>query len=164
MAKIGADPILNSPTAAREALERDLEKGLRGRARQRPDPLTLLIPIFGNPDSESPDLFLLRLQFSYYPDWPPSAQFVNPFTRQYDKTKDLIWLPRIEGNSRIQVHADYGNSMGQVICSSMTLEFYMVRHGGKESEVWTEKHTFAATINEIEMGLRPNGGYKGRMG
>jgi len=164
MVKIGADPILNSPTAARETLERDLVQGLRGRTYQRPDPLTLLVPIFGNPDSESPDLFLLRLQFSYYPDWPPSAQFVNSFTRQYDKTKDLIWLPRVEGNSRIQVHADYSNSLGQVICSSMTLEFYKVRHEGKDAEAWTEKHTFAATINEIEMGLRPNGGYKGRMG
>lgn len=164
MAKIGVEPVLNSPPAAREALERDLVKGLRGRSYQRPDPLTLLVPMFGNPDSDSPDLFLLRLQFSCYPEWPPSAQFVNALTRQYDKAKDLIWLPRIEGNNRIAVHADYSNSMGQVICSSMTLEFYNVRHGGNEPEVWTEKHTFAATINEIEMGLRPDGGYKGRMG
>jgi hypothetical protein len=164
MAKIGADPVLNLPLAAREALDRDLVKSLRGRSYQRPDSLTLFVPLFGNPDSESPDLFLLRLQFSYYPEWPPSAQFVNPLTRQFDKTKDAIWLPRIEGNSRIQVHADYNNGMGQLICSSMTVEFYKVRHSGNESEAWTTTHTFAATINEIEMGLRPDSGYKGRMG
>lgn len=163
MAKIGEDPVLNSPLAAREALERDLVKGLRGRTHQRPDSLTLLVPMFGNPDSESPDLFLLRLQFSYYPEWPPSALFMNPLTRQYDKAKDLMWLPRIEGNSRIQVHADH-QQIGQLICSSMTLEFYKIRHGCNESDVWTPKHTFAATLNEIEMGLRPEGGYKGRMG
>lgn len=163
MAKIGVDPVLNSPLAAREALERDLVKGLRGRSYQRPDSLILLIPMFGNPDSESPDLFLLHLQFSCYPDWPPSAQFVNPLTRQYDKTKDLMWLPRIDGNNRIHVHPDF-NGTGQLICSSMTLEFYKVRHGCKESDMWTPTHTFAATLNEIEMGLRPDGGYKGRMG
>lgn len=166
MAKIGEEPVLNTPLAAREALERDLIKGLRGRSYQRPDPLTLLVPMFGNPESESPDLFLLRLQFSYYPEWPPSAMFINPLTRQYDKAKDLIWLPRIEGNSRVQVHADYqydGKGL-QLICSSMTLEFYKIRHGCKESDLWTPKHTFAATLNEIEMGLRPGDGYKGRMG
>lgn len=163
MATLGVDPVLNSPLAAREALERDLVKSLRGRSYQRPDPLVLLVPLFGNPDSDSPDLFLLRLEFSYYPEWPPSAQFVNPLTRQYDKTKDLMWLPHMEGNQRIHVHADY-QGKGQLICSSMTLEFYQVRHGGKESEIWTLTHTFAATINEIEMGLRPSDGYKGRLG
>ena len=163
MAKIGVDPVLNSPLAAREALERDLVKGLHGLSYQRPDPLTLLVPLFGSPGSESPDLYLLRLQFSYYPEWPPSAQFINPSTRQYDKAKDLLWLPHIEGNPRIQVHSDY-QGKGQVICSSMTLEFYKIRHGCSESDIWTETHTFAATLNEILMGLRPDCGYKGRMG
>jgi hypothetical protein len=167
VAKVGSDPVLNSPRLAQEALERDLEKGLRELSYQRPEPLTLLVPLFGNPDSESPDLYLLRLQFSYYPEWPPSAQFVNPLTRQYDKDKDLAWLPRIEGNQRIQVHPNYQTQGGQsiqLICSSMTLEFYKVRHDCKESDIWTNTHSFAATLNEIRMGLRPDGGYKGRMG
>lgn len=166
MAKIGVEPVLNSPPAAREALERDMDKSLRGRSYERLDSLTLLVPLFGNPNSESPDLFLLRLQFSYYPEWPPSAQFVNPLTRQYDGTKDLIWLPRIEGNPRIQVHSayKYQDKTLQLICSSMTLEFYKIRHGCKESDLWTPAHTFAATLNEIEMGLQPADGYKGRLG
>ena len=167
MAKHGEDPILSSPSVATERLNQDLPIVLKGRTLeaagwQHPDQLTLFIPLWGNPDSTSPDLYLVRFQFGYYPEWPPSAQFVNPVTLKYEIGKDAIWLPRIEGNPRIQVHADYANTMRQVVCSSMTLEFYQVHHGGKEEEIWTTDHNFAATLNEINMGLRPSGGYKGR--
>lgn len=170
MARLGQDPIINSPIAAQEALDRDMPQVLRGMSLkdagwQRPDPLTLFVPAWGNPDSGSPDFYLLRLYFSHYPDWPPSAKFVNPLTREYDPQNDQKWLPRIEGNPRIQVHAIYNTGSGpiQLVCSSMILEFYIIRHSGKEAEIWTAQHNFAATLNEIRQGLLPIGGYKGRM-
>ena len=171
MASLKGDPVPSSPEEALEALERDLPKALQGKSIdeagwQRPDPLTLLIPLWANKETGSPDLYLLKLQFGYYPTSPPSAQFVNPITRTYSFDSDSSWLPRIEGNPRIQIHAKYeGNGRTlQLICSSMTLEFYQVSHAVKEADVWNPEHrNFAATINEIKAGLQPPW-YRGRMG
>lgn len=170
MAALNQDPVPSDPEVALAAFDADLPRVLRGKTNdevewQRPDPLTLLVPMWAAVDGAPPDLFLLKLYFGYYPEWPASAQFVNPITRAYDPEKDKIWLPRIEGNSRIQVHANYeGNGRKlQLICSSTTLEFYLVRHGGKEEDVWSHpQRNFSVTINEIRGGLLPQW-YRGRM-
>ena len=170
MAALNQDPVSSDPEVALAAFDADLPRVLRGKTIdevgwQRPDPLTLLIPMWAAVAGVPPDLFLLKLYFGYYPEWPASAQFVNPITRAYDPEKDKIWLPRIEGNSRIQVHPIYdGNGRKlQLICSSMTLEFYLIRHGGKEEHVWSHpQRNFSATINEIRGGLLPQW-YRGRM-
>ena len=54
------------------------------------------------------DDYLLRLYFSHYPDWPPSARFVNPATRQFG-AGDKRWLPMITGANELHVHASYGS-------------------------------------------------------
>jgi hypothetical protein len=170
MARLGHDPVPSSPEVALPAFETDLATVLHGKTAaevgwQRPDPLTLLIPMWATIAADAPDLYLLKLQFGYYPEWPASAQFVNPLTRAYNAEIDIAWLPRIENNSRIQVHAkyDWNGRKIQLICSSTTLEFYQVRHGGKEGEVWNHNHqNFFATISEIKAGLFAPF-YRGRM-
>jgi hypothetical protein len=167
MAAIGIEPVMADPQVALAALEEHLPKALRGvpfehSGWQRPDPLTLLIPMWGLCDGSS-DLFLLRLNFAYYPEWPPSAKFINPLTKAYDHAADLTWLPKIESHQRIQVHAFYNNQT-QLICSSTTLEFYQVRHGVEPRDVWDARtQNFASTLNAIRDGLRPQT-YRGRMG
>lgn len=174
MARLDQEPVLANPADARDALDTDIPKVLRGipferSGWQRPDPLTLLVPMWGMREGQAPDLYLLRLHFGYYPEWPPSTQFVNPLTGAYDSATDARWLPRIEGNNRIQVHQSYADSHRpgvtlQLICASVTLEFYAVRHGGQERDVWSrEHHNFAATLNEIRSGLGQPW-YRGRMG
>ena len=171
MARAKEVPVPNTPKRAVDAIEAHLPVVLRGRTLEevgweRPDPLTLLIPVPGNTADGAWDDYLLRLGFLYYPDWPPSTQFVNPETRAYRFPEDKCWLPKIEGTGEIAVHAQYDlpNNAGkiQLICSSVTLEFYQVLHSVEERLVWNPKvQNFAATLAAIERGLRQPY-YKGR--
>lgn len=173
MAAINAEPVPNTPAAAHRALERDLPKVLRGRTLEdagwhRPDDLTLLVPMQAEREDGGRDDFLLRLGFGYYPDWPPSAQFVNPATGRYDYPTDVQHLPRIEGSNELAVHSFY-NSNGQypvvqLVCASVTLEFYLIRHAVEPMHLWDpSKQTFAATINGISHWMKAPY-YKGRQG
>lgn len=166
MASAGTLPVLATPTDAIAALERDLLRALRYRTLEeagwrRLDDLTLLIPMDGVQGNGVLDGYLLRLGFACYPDWPPSTLFINPNTLVYDKTKDACWLPKIEGCTEIATHVDY-QGRGQLVCCSLTLEFYAVLHQVQPTHVWNpQKHTFSATINQIEWALR-SAFYKGR--
>ena len=171
MAAIGVEPVPNTPAAAKRALERDLPKVLQGRTLReagwrRPDDLTLLLPLWALGEDGVRDEFLLRLGFGYYPDWPPGAQFVNRDTTRYVHPSDVGYLPCIEGTPEIQIHANYGPGsqfgVSQLICASVTLEFYQVRHQVNPEHLWDPaKHNFAATINGIAHWLKPPY-YKGR--
>ena len=164
-------PVAVNPREATQALDEDLPKVLKGRTVadagwRRPDPLTLLIPLWATAPTGSHDFYLLRLHFGYYRDWPPSAQFVNPRTLTYSIGSDTLWLPKIEGCSELRIHSAYDHSGRklQLICCSNTLEFYEVRHGVKQQHLWNGKTlNFAATLNAICRGLGP-AYYKGRMG
>jgi len=166
MAEIGKDPVPNTPAEAVAALNSHLPIVLRGKTMsevgwERPDLLTLLIPLVGTRDDGADDKYLLRLNFGYYPEWPPSALFVNPDTKQYAYPSDISWLPIVEGNNGLAVHKDY-NNQGQLICCSMTLEFYKVRHSVDPRHLWNSKGNFAATLNAIKNALKPPY-YKGRL-
>lgn len=160
MAAKGQKPVLANPLLARVAFEHDLAIVLGGRrvtweesGWTRLDDLTLLIPLTGyrNQVADAPP-FILKLDFRHYPDWPPSAQFVNPATNIYAFPADRYWLPRLE-NDEIRTHENYDNK-GQLICSSVTLEFYDVLHDVADQFVWKHpRQTFAATLNQIEWAL-----------
>ena len=174
---------------ARDAVDRHLGQVLAGRSLEsvgweRPDPLTLYVPMRGftaattavaygfDPAADPPgadgaladapagDDYLLRLYFSHYPAWPPSARFVNPATRQF-AAGDGRWLPAITGASELHVHANYGGTSGQVICCSATLEFYLVNHQVADPHRWQPGSSFAATLNVLSRYMRPPA-YTGR--
>jgi hypothetical protein len=154
-------------------------RSLESAGWARPDPLTLYVPLrgyaspatvpaYGFDPSEPPaageqpfaggpdgDEYLLRLYFSHYPDWPPSARFVNPATRQFGPG-DNAWLPAISGTNEVAVHASYGQPPGQqLICCSATLEFYLVGHGVEDRHRWRPGSSFAITLNILSRYLRP---------
>jgi hypothetical protein len=166
MASANQEPIPLSPANARLNFEADLPVVLRGRSLEelgwiRLDHLTLVIPLVGQADGLTPEFYFLRLNFGYYRDWPPSAIFVNPRTKEFKESEDKIWLPRIEGCPEIHVHANYENK-GQLICCSATLEFYKVRHGVKEMHIWdSTSQNFAATIHAVQRAIQSSF-YKGR--
>jgi hypothetical protein len=145
--------------AGREAFQRDLlsalkEDTLTGRGWSKPDDLTLLVPMFAEDTSKGrTDLYLLRLVFDHYPNGPPSAQFINPQTLDYQYPQDVQWVPRCESAPDIAFHPNYNRSM-QLICSSTTLEFYKVNHDVKAEHVWDpQRMNFLSTIAAIRRGM-----------
>lgn len=163
MARANETPVPD-PARGKAGLERDLPVVLAGRSLTdagwvKINDLTLCIPLW----SAAGDFFLLRLQFDCYPAWPPSAQFVNPLTKEYTFPDDARWLPKIEA-PHLQVHPNYNHNGGgkQLICNSSTLEFYEVRHGlDKEEHMWNEgRDNFNHTLFTIKDALLRY--YKGR--
>lgn len=163
---MNAIPPIQDVHAGRQAFARDLERYLDGRCLtelgwESPDALTLLVPMFGTFASGERDLYLLKLVFDYYPKHPPRAKFINPLTRDYDVARDIMWMPRTEGVPDLGFHPNY-NQSGQLICSSMTAEFYEVQHHVEPAHVWSpERHSFMSTLAAIRKGLSPVH-YRGR--
>jgi hypothetical protein len=143
------------------AFARDLERALRGatlddRGWAKPDDLTLLVPLFGTTAGGGKDAYLLRLGFDHYPTWPPSAQFVNPLTLAYRLGEDAKWVPKASVGNEIAFHTNYRNKDGQLVCCSLTLEFYKVSHSVDDAVIWNgEKQSFVATIAAIKRALVP---------
>lgn len=168
MSIAGRDPVPNAPAVAIAALEAHLPQVLRGQSPEeagwvRLDKLTLLIPLHGERQDGTCDSYLLRLHFGYYPEWPPSALFVNPETKTYVFPADSRWLPQITGTNEIAIHTNYGD-IGQLVCCSATLEFYRIRHSVEPKHIWDgARQNFAATLNAIRRGLKPPF-YQGRQG
>ena len=142
------------------AFARDLDRVLHGRTLDevgwaKPDDLTLLVPLFGTTAAGRKDAFLLRLYFDHYPTWPPSALFVNPLTIDYRLPDDAKWVPQSNGHQEIAFHTNY-TGKGQLVCCSLTHEFYKVNHGVDEKVVWRgDLQTFFATIAAIKRALVP---------
>lgn len=168
MASKGVEPVAAHPLAARRALAEHLRRGdvPDGVTIDQIDDLALHVGILARPlgDAE-PDRFVLRLGFSHYDAWPPSAQFINPDTGSFVLGEDNRHLPRIVGSNELQVHPSYDNPAGgqiQLICSSATLEFYVVRHGVEDKHIWQEgTHTLWTTIGAVRHHLRGHW-YEGR--
>jgi hypothetical protein len=143
-----------------QAFAQHLDRVLRGRSLDevgwaKPDDLTLLVPLFGTTAAGRKDTYLLRLFFDHYPTWPPSALFVNPLTLEYQLPDDGKWVPQAPGHPEIAFHTDYAGK-GQLICCSLTLEFYKVNHHVDGNLVWNgNKQTFAATVAAIKRVLIP---------
>jgi hypothetical protein len=151
-----------------EAFRRDLERALKGQPPEaygwcKADELTLLVPMFAeNETARCADFYLLKLSFDHYSEHPPSAQFINPITLEYNFPDDVAWVPLSQGHPSIHFHTNYSGTQKQLICSSTTLEFYKVNHQVDAANVWNpDEMNFKHTLAAIRAGLSPSF-YKGR--
>lgn len=122
---------------------------------------SLLIPMVGNKDGQE-ERYLLKLHFKAGRAWPPSAQFVNPDTLNYEYPSDQQHLPTLSA-SYCHVHAAYPQPPRtlQLICCSATYEYYQVLHSGDDTYLWRDTDTFLVTLGAIERAFRES--YAGRM-
>lgn len=171
MSNVTAPPPVVNVHEGRAALAEHLERYLAGRSLAQigwtqPDDSTLLVPVFGTHGSGQRDLYLLRLHFDCYPDFPPTARFINPLTGRFDGPADVAWLPNIE-MGELKVHSQYSwpnGKLDQLVCSSMNCDFYRVAHSVERSNLWDRnRHTFGSTLAVLRAGLSP-AHYRGRMG
>jgi hypothetical protein len=169
VAAAGQRPVVNTQ-AGLQAVREDVPRVLRALGASsleelgwaQPDALTILIPLSASIDG-STDHYLLKLGFHCYRDWPPSAQFVNPETKQYNWPSDQPCVPKIE-SPECRTHPNYpttpsGSSI-QLICCSATLEFYDVLHQVEPHHVWSETSTFLTTLKAIQRSMQTH--YMGR--
>lgn len=137
-----------------------LGKSLNEIGWERVDDTTLTVPM--NAGSGGADGFLLRLSFLTGRAWPPSAQFVNPETLEYDLRKDQQHVPKLQ-SAQVHTHCTFPGPDGkqlQLICCSATLEFYEVLHHVEPQHLWKNSDTFLVTITAIQQAMRHS--YYGR--
>ena len=160
MTIFGKPPVQDIATG-RQVFAEHLQRALKGRSLEevgwaQPDDLTLLVPMFATTADHRVDAYLLRLSFDHYPTWPPGTQFVNPLTLQYKVNEDAKWVPNAPGHPEIAFHTNYASSGLQLVCCSLTLEFYKVNHSVDPKLVWQgDRQTFMATIASIRRILVP---------
>jgi hypothetical protein len=169
MASYTSRPTLDL-AAGREVLDRQLplaleERGVASLEKlgwSRPTPRRLLIPFKGVHGGVE-DRYLLRLDFLTGPEWPPSAQFVNPDTLEYSGLADQHHLPRLH-STEVHVHPAYTyphmEHPVQLICCSATFEYYDTLHGGQEAQLWREGDSFMVAVNAIGRAMAQH--YSGR--
>jgi hypothetical protein len=161
MARHGERPTVDL-AAGRAVLSEDLPRALRLLGVESEDLVgwrkhdgrTLLVPVSGTHAGRR-DEYLLRLSFLTGRDWPPSAQFVNPTTIDYNFGSDAYHLPVLQ-SPEVHVHPQYPGPSGiiQLICCSATFEYYDVLHGGDDGVLWRNNDTFLTTLSAIQRAMQ----------
>ena len=107
------------------------------------------------------DDYHIKMDMSYYRTWPPGVTFINPVTKEFNPFTDLKWVPQIgikPPGVDIAYHASYALVNGQtkqLVCNSMTLEYYLSRHNPSTEQRWNPSiHNFGTTINTLDLMLR----------
>ncbi len=140
-------PSLVDPLLARAAFERHAPAALEGLSWHELTPLSIAVDLEALRADGERDRYVLRLDFAYYPDWPPRATFLDPATGRPDPS---AW-PRIEGAGHIGFHPTYGDAEWGMVCNSMFFEYYFWGgHSPDGAIAWKkDSHTFAASINVL---------------
>jgi hypothetical protein len=105
------------------------------------------------------DSYHFRLGAEYYDAAPPTVALVEPdgVTHPPDKSR---WFPVIESKPDwFGLHAQYSWPDGQkrqLVCFTLSAEFYMTNHSPTESQEWKQgQHTVAATLYRLAEILSP---------
>jgi hypothetical protein len=146
-------PTLADPQVARDGLLRDAPAALEGLRWREQSPLVLLVDLEARRADGAVDRYVARLDFSYYPEYPPRVTFVDPETGRYDAA---AW-PEVANAPNIAFSAVYGDADAGMVCNSMFFEYYFWGgHAPTEAIRWNPRqHTFAATLTELKDALRP---------
>jgi hypothetical protein len=119
----------------------------------------------------------VRLGGEFYDLWPPSALFVcPPRGATHERTERLgwvtappasCWLPTVTPVPSFAIHSPYtfpDGRQGQLVCCSMTLEYYQSNHSPTAQQSWKQgRHTLAATLHRIHDALNSDS-YQGPSG
>ncbi|MDF3140861.1 hypothetical protein [Streptomyces sp. T21Q-yed] len=137
------------------------------------DPLHVVAEIKAGRMGGDGDRFYVKLGAEYYDLHPPTTAFVCPPEPEATGTVAPLawssapagsrWLPALEPLPWFAIHAAYGYADGsrQLVCCSMTFEYYITGHSPTAGQQWQQgRHTLMATLSRIQDALdSPN--YKG---
>jgi len=117
------------------------------------------------------DRYHVRLSGEFYDLWPPSALFVyheqSERPRWVEAPPGSRWLPTVTPVPSFAIHSPYqfpDGRQGQLVCCSMTLEYYQSNHSPTAQQSWKQgRHTLAATLHRIHDALNSDS-YQGPSG
>jgi hypothetical protein len=132
------------------------------------DAMHVVVTVTGiRPDGQR-DRYYVKLGAEYYDMYPPTTSFVCPPRPAVanapgrdgwpEASAGSRWLPNVQGLSWFAIHSGYtGFADGvarQLVCCSMTYEYYVTGHGPAAGQRWRQgRHTLAATLNRVHDAL-----------
>jgi len=125
----------------------------KGLGRIQLDCLHSVIAVPAVSANDQRDWYFVRLGAEFYDSFPPTAAFVTPKDWS-DATAGGRWQPTFGTLPPwFGWHPAFNYPDGrprQLLCFTVTAEYYMVDHSPSEETVWTPgRHTVAATINRL---------------
>lgn len=142
------------------------------------DAMHVVVTVTGTRPDGQRDGYHLKLGAEYYDRHPPTTSFVCPPRPASgnapgrdgwtEAPAGSRWLPNVPELPWFAIHSGYGNFADgvarQLVCCSMTFEYYITGHGPTAGQQWRQgRHTLAATLNRVQDALNsPN--YQGPAG
>jgi hypothetical protein len=132
------------------------------------DPLHAVVGLTATRPDGSTDPYHAALGAEFYDLHPPTVKFVVPepgSTGWPEAGATSRWLPALAGLDWFHVHGTYGYSEPppehcayrrprQLVCCSMTLEYYISGHAPTDGQRWRQgRHTLGGTLARIQEAL-----------
>jgi hypothetical protein len=162
------DPEIGGPTLRRHLDSYWANKGLDGKGWQRRDldDLHVVVTIPAIRADGQADDYHWRLGAEYYDAYPPTVLLVTDQEGWPRARAGTTWWPSFATRPDwFQIHdsSDFRDGSGQVfakgqqlVCCSVTAEYYMSDHNPTEAQKWVPgKRTVAATLSRLAEVLRP---------
>ena len=160
------DPEIGSVTLRRhlDAYWSNRELGSKGWLRYEVDDLHIVVSIPAIRADGETDQYHVRLGAEYYDAYPPTVMFVTPEDGWPRARAATTWWPALVNPPPwFQIHdtreyRDQGRVFAEVqlVCCSVTAEYYMSDHGATETQRWVPgERTVAATLSRLAEILRP---------
>jgi len=139
----------------------------------RLDPLHVVVRVQPADPTADGSHYFVKLGAEYYDQYPPTTAFVCPPQECGDRAPwspappKSRWLPVVEALQWFAIHEAYqynGGGSGQLVCCSMTFEYYITGHAPASGQRWQQgRHTLVATLTRIQEAL-DRATYKGSAG
>jgi hypothetical protein len=131
-----------------------------GWQRTRLDELHEVIMLPAKRKTGEIDPYYIRLGGEYYDAAPPTVAVVSPNDWAI-ASEPSRWFPKIDPKPPwFGLHSAYqwpDSTKRQLVCFTLSAEFYMTAHSPKESELWQQgRHTLAATLFRLSEVLSPS--------
>lgn len=158
------------PEVAARTFQRHLDtywanRGLdsTGWSRTAVDELHTVVSIPARRPDGATEPYFIRLGAEYYDPFPPTVMFVAGTSGWPRARVGTTWWPQLSPPGWFALHDSRtytgpgGQSFeGQLVCFSMTAEYYMSDHSPTENQRWRQgRHTVVATLSRLAEVLGP---------
>lgn len=140
---------------------RDLES--KGWSRAVDDDLHTVVSIPARRPDGTREPYFFRLGANYYDPYPPTVLIVTGTEGWPRARAGTTWWPQINRPDWLALHDSHPYTdaqgqqyEGQLVCFSMTAEYYMSNHSPTDTQKWQQgRHTVAATLSRLAEVLSP---------